>query len=997
MLAPAVVMVMLSVAASAQTTVKGTVIEKSSDEPVIGASIVIKGSTEGTTTDLDGNFELKTGQKPPFTLEITSVGLSNQDVQVTQNNQTIKVKMEEYVAGFGDGVVVSASRVEEKIMESPVTVEKLDPIAIRQSSTADYYDELSKLKGVHTNTGSLTFTSINTRGFASIANTRFVQLMDGMDNAAPLLNFPTGNIVGISELDIANVELVPGAASALYGPNAFNGILLMNSKDPYTTQGLSAQVKIGLTSAQGDNNDVVQNMRRGAFPYQRNFNPTEPSYQAAIRYSKAFGKFAIKANVSVLDAQDWPANDYTTDRAFFNSNVNAQEDARKRMNLSYFDGMNTYGDELVVPMNSGSVINNLLNSTSGPALVSIFGNGSTGLNRDTAFANIQALMTRTSEAKFTMSGIREEDLLETRRARSFKGDLSLHYKITDDVEAIYSFRMGGGASVYQGSERYALRDFTQQYHKVEVKGKNFFARVYGSFTDAGKSYNMTALGTYMLNSSGQTIRYQDANGQTQSFVTESYIANYLSVYAGSPANGVLFAANGSPITTGDPLTPAQYARADSAARTFANSRFPQPGTPQFYALRDTIMAKKFQRGGASFTDASRLYHAEFNYDLSQWTKSVVDMQIGANYRLYSLWTNGTIFNEDPDGDGVNERINIGEFGVYLQVSRKLLADRLKLSGSIRYDKNENFDGQITPRVSAVYSAGSKRQHNFRASFQTGFRNPDTQSQFIYFPTSSILLGGTRNNNTKPDGSSRYNVYQTPVLTEKSGFRDTITLDYIKPEQLTAYEVGYKGLFANNKLFLDFNFYYNEYKNFQTQINVRNIIPASHQGMGVNPIDGSNFATFRAYTNDNSTIQSWGSALGFGYKLPKDFTFSGNYSYAGFSQDKDAEARGFEPGFNTPTHRFNLSLENRNSLVKNLGFVISYRWQDKFLWQNSFGNGMVQAFGSLDAQVNYTIKKIKTQVKLGCSNIVGPEYVTNVGGPFVGRMAYISFTFDEAMK
>jgi iron complex outermembrane recepter protein len=419
-----------------------------------------------------------------------------------------------------------------------------------------------------------------------------------------------------------------------------------------------------------------------------------------------------------------------------------------------------------------------------------------------------------------------------------------------------------------------------------------------------------------------------------------------------------------------------------------------------------IIKKKFQRGGSSFTDDSRLYHVEFNYDFSEWTKKIIDVQLGANYRLYSLYTAGTVFNEDPDGDGKFDRINIGEFGVYFQVSKKLLNERLKLSGSLRYDKNQNFQGQITPRVSVVYSAGERKQHNFRGSFQTGFRNPDTQSQFIYFPTSVVLLGGTPNNNNNSDGTSRYNVFNTPVITESSynkyitgqiAHPDTVVLDYIKPEQLTAYEVGYKGLFNNNKIFIDVNVYYSEYKNFQTQINVKNLLPATHQGRGVNPIDGSNFATFRAYTNDKSTIQSWGSAIGLGCKLPKDFTLSGNYSYAGFNQEQAAIDAGFEPGFNTPTHRFNVSIENRNSLVKNLGFVVSYRWQDAFLWQNSFGNGVVPAFGSLDAQVNYTIKKLKSQIKLGCSNIAGPEYNTNTGGPFVGRMAYISWTFDGGAK
>jgi outer membrane receptor protein involved in Fe transport len=98
------------------------------------------------------------------------------------------------------------------------------------------------------NTSSLSFKSINTRGFATVANTRFMQLVDGMDNSSPLLNFVLGNMIGVSEIDVQSVELLPGASSALYGANAFNGILFMNSKSPFTSPGITAYAKFGQTS-----------------------------------------------------------------------------------------------------------------------------------------------------------------------------------------------------------------------------------------------------------------------------------------------------------------------------------------------------------------------------------------------------------------------------------------------------------------------------------------------------------------------------------------------------------------------------------------------------------------------------------------------------------------------------------------------------------------------------------------------------------------------------
>jgi iron complex outermembrane receptor protein len=230
-----------------QTTITGVVTDKQYNEPLIGANVKVKDALIGTVTDLDGKFTLSVDQPTPFILVFSYIGYSPIEKEITGSEFNISVVLEEEGVLVNE-VVISASRVEEKIMESPVTIEKMDPITIKQAATADYYDAIANLKGVQSTSGSLSLTSINTRGFGSISNTRFVQLMDGMDNAAPLLNFPTGNVVGISELDIHSVELIPGAASALYGANAFNGILLMTSKNPFDYQGLSAQVKVGMTN-----------------------------------------------------------------------------------------------------------------------------------------------------------------------------------------------------------------------------------------------------------------------------------------------------------------------------------------------------------------------------------------------------------------------------------------------------------------------------------------------------------------------------------------------------------------------------------------------------------------------------------------------------------------------------------------------------------------------------------------------------------------------------
>ncbi|MBZ0244938.1 MAG: TonB-dependent receptor [Cyclobacteriaceae bacterium] len=898
-----------SLGAYAQSTVSGTVKDGSTNETLAGVNIVVKGLVVGTITDLNGQFKLNLTQSPPFTLSFSFIGFASQELQITEANTSgLEIVMEEQYM-LGQEVVVSASRVEESILQSPVTIEKMDITAIKQAATPDFYDALANVKGVQVNSGSMNFTAVNTRGFATIANTRFVQLVDGMDTQAPLLNFPTGNIVGIGELDVESVELVPGAASALYGPNAFNGILIMKSKSPFEYQGLSAQLKAGIT-----NSDAGE---------------SNPLTQYSLRYAKAFNnKFAFKVNFSLLQATDWTSNDYKTSRVYPSSETDLSGNPN-------FDGLNTYGDEAVIPVPIGGTF------------------GTLDLRR---------------------TGFKEEDMLESDDVKSIKGDVALHYRINDRVEALYNFRYGGGSSIYQGTEKYILRDFSQQFHKLELKADNWFVRGYMTATDAGDSYNLSALGA---------------------FANES-IAPTAAQWAPEYANRYVLALQGY-----IPGVPAgNQSAAHSAARTYADRNRPADGSQAFEDLMNTVRNRYFQRNppGASFLDDSRLYHAEFNYNFADKI-SFAEVQVGGNFRQYNLFSSGTIFNEAPT-DGVNfERIPINEYGMYVQVA-KTLAEKLKLAGLLRYDKNENFDGRITPRLSAVYEAA--KNHNIRASFQTGFRNPDTQAQFIYFPSSSgILLGSTEANAARygvhngggyTDGS--YSAYRAsggsldPTTGATNGGNPallvTADIPYVAPERLHAYELGYKGVF-NNKVLIDLNGYYTEYNDFIGAQIVAAKSATSHQG---NPLPAG--TRFSLYNNSVEKVKSYGVGLGMTYSLPRNFTVNGNWSWAYFEADESPD---FRAGFNTPRNKVSFGLGNRK-IVKNLGFNVNYRWQHDFLWQSSYGEWVVPEFGVIDAQLNYKVSSIKSTIKVGGTNIGGGDYRTNLGAPFVGQQYYISITFDE---
>jgi outer membrane receptor protein involved in Fe transport len=300
--------------------VAGTVTDSETHEGIAGANIIIKGKLTGTVTDAAGRFELNTAAKPPFTLVISVVGYEKQELEVNDAS-TLTINLVPATEIMNE-VVFSASRVEENILTSPVSIEKMDTKAIRETPSINFYDGLQNLKGVEMVTSSMTYKQINTRGFNSTGNARFLQLVDGMDNQTPGLNFAVGNLFGSTDLDMESAELIPGAASALYGPVAFNGVLMMRTKDPFLYQGLSVQAKVGVNH------------------FNEDYADPHGVYDIGFRYAKAFNnKFAFKINGSYLTGLDWYATNY--------EDIDSQTPPAQRGDDNPArNALNIYGDEV---------------------------------------------------------------------------------------------------------------------------------------------------------------------------------------------------------------------------------------------------------------------------------------------------------------------------------------------------------------------------------------------------------------------------------------------------------------------------------------------------------------------------------------------------------------------------------------------------------------------------------------------------------------------------
>ena len=918
----------------AQNTISGVVTD-SNNQPIPGANIKIVGETASTITGVDGSFTLQSSKKPPFVINVTSVGYGTQKVTVSSNNQKLAVKLFDEETKLNE-IVVSASRTPERVLESPVTIERMGIADIKKSASPTFYDGLENLKEVQMNTSSLSFKSINTRGFATVANTRFMQLVDGMDNSSPLLNFVLGNLIGVSEIDVQSVELLPGASSALYGANAFNGILFMNSKSPFTSQGITAYAKYGKTSQDAaGTNDFVD---------------------YGVRVAHAFAPwFAGKANFTYMHGTDWFATNYNDKTV----------QGRDRSNPNY-DGINVYGDE---------VSTNIKGVGQSLASLGLIPAGAVNL-----LPNYNVSRTGYNEVNLTDN-----------KASNTKIDFSLHFKpFVNDFEIIWQSKFGFGNAVYQGANRYYLNNFFMQQHKLEIKGKNFFVRGYTTNEDGGKSYDMLFTGININRA------WKD---------DKTWFGQYAGQYITSTLGGA---------------TPEQ---AHIAARNVADTGRLIPGTPGFAAAFNKVINEASVLSGSKLVDNSKIYHSDVNYNFRDLIK-FAEIQVGGSFREYELNSHGRIYT-DAKGS-----IHYNDYGAYTQLTKKLLDDRLKFTGSVRYDKSKNFDGNVSPRVSLVYSGGERKNHNFRASYQTGFRNPSTQDQYIGFNVgSAILLGSAPDNLTRYsevlpvstavgqafaggtsvtiNGLNAYNNSYTATsvgafsATGNASVLRKTNIDYVKPEQVKAFELGYRSFIEGFSV--DLNGYYNIYNDFIGNLNVvtplygtvqdsPSMTPSADPGFQtVHALSTGNFRAFQLYTNTNLEIKSLGFGVGLSKKVYKDFEVGVNYNYAEFKFDQ-AKDPSFEAGFNTPKHRVKASFGNEK-LFDNFGFNVSGRWNSEYLWQSTMVDGMIAAATVIDAQINYNILKLKSTIKLGASNIGGKEYTQVLGAGLIGQQFFASWTIN----
>jgi iron complex outermembrane receptor protein len=843
-----------------------------------------------------------------------------------------------------DEVVVAASRVEESFLQSPVTVEKLNARAIRLAPAASFFDAIEGLKGVQVLTPSIGFKVMNARGFTNTTNVRFAQLVDGVDNQAPHIGGPIGNVLGPSDLDISSVEVVPGTAAALYGLNAINGLANFQTKNPFESEGLSVRQLTGLNHLNDPNVKT----------FGENGSPTKTYSETSLRYAKVLlaDKLAFKINGTYLRAYDWVANDQTD----INPSGNATTGLVGAANPAQ-DQVNRYGNE-----------------SSDRTTLTLGG----------------------KQYSVARTGYDERDLVDY-NVRTLKADAALHYRFRPGVELAYTYRVAGFDNVYQRSNRFRLQGYLLQQHALTFITPVVQARAYLTQENTGQSYNLRSMGENIDRS------YKpDATWNT----------DFTSAWNAATAAGQGVAA------------------ALATARTAADAGRLQPGTEAFGQRLSQLQGVNNWDVGAALRVQASLAHAEAQLNLAEALRrgghalpATLDLLAGADHRTYIVVPDGNYFvNPNPGKDPLADDLTYSKTGGFVQAGGRLLADRLRLTATLRVDKNDYFSVKLNPRFTAVYSP-TQRQ-NFRLSYQSGYRFPSLFEGFSNVNSGQVKrIGGLRvmsdgifENSYTRASIDAFSAQVTAAINANTSSQTTAqkrqvailasqgTLaknpyTYLRPEYIRSLEVGYKAaLGPGGRLLVDADFYYNSYRDFIAQVEA--YVPQTAAGVALpagtdlNTIatalsTRSGQARYRLWTNSQSQVYNYGGSAGLRYEVGRGYLAGGNVTYTRLDRTENGD--GLEDGFNTPRWAYNLSLANENAYHQ-LGFGLNFRHQVSYYSQTFLVNGTVPAYSSLDAQVSYHLPAESVRLKLGASNVLNRYYVSYLGGPSVGGLYYLAVTY-----
>ena len=955
----------------AQTQVSGTVTD-ADGQPLPGANIVLDGTT-GAVSDFDGNFSLSTEQQPPFSLTVSSVGFESAKVEVTSATGSLTIQLSEGSTQL-DEIVVSASRMAERIFESPVTVEKFSLREIENTPSADYFNGLANLKGVSLVEAGLVFNQVQIRGFSDIYNEGLVTLVDGMNNQMPVFGFAVGNLIGLNELDVQSIELVPGAASALYGADAYKGILFLNSKNPFDHQGISVKIKQGVT----DQDTAGQN------------DFTEISARMATQLSD---KVAIKASFSHKEGTDWSAQDYR-------HSVNGVIFDDYPINAPDYNAVNEEGE---IAFSTALIFDQLVGVTGNPAF--------------SALAPISPNYFGT----ILSTGFNDVDMFGSETSNT-KANLAIHYRPNSKSEITIQSLLGTGtAPLSTGGTRYHLDDVEIQQHKVEYQSGGLTSRFYYTKEDAGE----TLVAQLMSIALQQQSSYPSGATGIQQGWGLTYLQTYLGAigqveyppalyaaqYQANPLFGVgalltgvatqiqtvagTYAASGGTTTNPATLTFDDFLGYSTqpfhdAARVAADAGMLKPGTSAFDAAFDAASEISADNlgAGAKIIDVSKIYNYEIDYDFED-KLSIGQLIVGANLRQYSLDTKGTLYTD------YNEPIEYQEYGAYAQLKRDIFDDNITLTGSLRYDKQTVLeDGNITPRLGLLFNLSDNQ--NIRLSAQQGFRNPTNQDKFIgYSQGTYTILGSSKEsierfNQTVPLRNGEVHTYTGPEVLNNafdilSG--QAVDLDYVKAETVTMLELGYR--FNNPDFTLDISGYYSNYQDKIAGKFINSPVLTSSLPTVEAALAGGSFYGFQVDSNLDEEFNAYGVSLEAIKSFSNNLNVNLVYEYNQKDYDDNDEITSFI-SWNTPDHRLKAGVNYTKGYFSLSG---NLRYNSEYYYESSFFSNTIDSNAVIDAKASFDLPSLNAVLEIGGNNIGGDNYVSLPGSGLIGSVYYTGLRID----
>lgn len=948
--------------ANAQTTtihISGRVISNETQNAIEEASIQILAAQPdeedplgiGTVTKRDGTFDLYFPYKFPFKIRVSHVSYRPFELIIREEGEALNLIIPLSPNILGEDLYVTAPLATETEMKQTKTIDRLSTVDVQQLASFDVYDLVSTLREVDVATQSMTMQSVNTRGFNASANKRFLQLTDGIDNRAPGLSFPIGNLMGLPDVDVSSVEILPGPSSTQYGSSALNGVLLMNSRDPFEDQGISAEIKAGVNNL---------NLNGSSFSSASG----DGMYDIQGRYAKAFNdKFAFKVTGVYTTGVDWVAENY--------DNIGYGKPYANRNDQPGYNGVNTYGDEDFV-------------------YLKVHSEGEAEYDPETG----TFIIPPANYGPVTRTGYREADLVDY-GIETLRTATSLQYKFSDNYKIKLEGKYGNTNSIYTGDTRVRLSGFKMYQTSLELQLNRLNIHGYSTWQNSGNSYDVTSLADILIQSAKK-----DAD----------WFRDYLAVYeTGFPGLGVppsnttfarRFADSQNSVTPGLEGIEARFEEGTPEFREMVQKIINSQDQGSGAAIRDN---SKLYHVQSSYQVPDFIQNTKIDvggnfrfFDLSSGgtifpdtaSNNITNYEVGAFIKAENSFLDDDLNINSAVRFDKNESFDVRispQFSVNYALNDKHFF-RFSYQYGFRYPGvREQF---VNDDLGPAYLIGGLKQNVAPLELQGNAFTQDAVNAFNRAVTEKLeesIYDPVVYNRLQAE------IESLPILED--GILAEDQLVSINPEVVNSFEVGYKQLITP-QLYLDLNSYVSFYQDFigVTRVVKPRTSPSKDLLIASGQINNSlESDRYYVYSNAQDEMTVIGASFALDY-ISGGFFAGLNGSYSRLIQSSTDP---ITPGFNTPPFKMNFEWGNRE-FITNVGFKMTYRYRTAFFWESSFIDGPIDMYGHFDFQFNVRLPEAKSTLKFGVTNLGVDKYYNIFGGPSIGSILFATLNFNPKM-